>query len=471
MNNRPDPRTEAIRARIDHPIIDSDGHSLEYLPLVKNHLREIGGASLVTGFETLMNAGSLTRNLGLDERRALGLFRLTWWGFPARNALDRATAMLPKLQYERMDELGLDFGVLYPTFGLTACVVDDADLRRGLARAFNLYYAESFRDYRDRLEHVAIIPMHTPEEAIEELEFAVGQLGFKAILMAGFAYRSLPGENLPRAARWVDTFTWESPYDYDPVWAKCVELGVSPTFHSSAMGWHRGNSQTNYVFNHLGNFAAAGETTCRSLFMDGVPRRFPALHFAFLEGGVAWGANLYSDILGHYEKRNREDVHNYNPANLDRKQIRELFDRYASDPARKELDGLDACLNVLADPDEDPAGFDEFARSGVTGVDDIRDIFTRQFHFGCEADDPMNALAFDRRINPHGARLSAILGSDIGHWDVVDCRQAVPEAWELVDEKRITPDDFKAFVCDNPRALWSAGNPDFFADTRVGSRF
>jgi hypothetical protein len=39
----------------------------------------------------------------------------------------------------------------------------------------------------------------------------------------------------PQAARysyWIDTFGLDSEYDYDPVWAKCVELGVSPTFHS-----------------------------------------------------------------------------------------------------------------------------------------------------------------------------------------------------------------------------------------------
>ena len=106
------------------------------------------------------------------------------------------------------------------------------------------------------------------------------------------------------------------------------------------MGWHRGNSQTNYVFNHIGNFAVAGETICRTLFMDGVPKRFPSLQFAFLEGGVGWGCNLYSDILSHYEKRNRESVQNYNPAHLDRKLIREKFERYASTEELAHIDDL-----------------------------------------------------------------------------------------------------------------------------------
>jgi hypothetical protein len=33
--------------------------------------------------------------------------------------LDRATAMLPRLMYERLDDLGIDFSVVYPTAGLS----------------------------------------------------------------------------------------------------------------------------------------------------------------------------------------------------------------------------------------------------------------------------------------------------------------------------------------------------------------
>ena len=43
-----------------------------------------------------------------------------------------------------------------------------------------------------------------------------------------------------RHAFWLDTFCLDSEYDYDPVWAKCVELKVPPTFHSPGMGWSLG---------------------------------------------------------------------------------------------------------------------------------------------------------------------------------------------------------------------------------------
>ena len=35
----PNPSADKIRARIDHPIVDADGHCLEYMPLVREYLR------------------------------------------------------------------------------------------------------------------------------------------------------------------------------------------------------------------------------------------------------------------------------------------------------------------------------------------------------------------------------------------------------------------------------------------------
>ena len=53
---------------------------------------------------------------------------------------------------------------------------------------------------------------------------------------------------------------------------------------------------------------AAGEAICRALLFAGVPVRHPELRFAFLEGGVNWACGLYSDFIGHWEKRNREEI-------------------------------------------------------------------------------------------------------------------------------------------------------------------
>jgi hypothetical protein len=41
--------TEAgkLRSRLDHPIIDADGHWIEYLPVMREEFRRIGGDAAV----------------------------------------------------------------------------------------------------------------------------------------------------------------------------------------------------------------------------------------------------------------------------------------------------------------------------------------------------------------------------------------------------------------------------------------
>ncbi len=457
-----------IKARLDHPVIDSDGHAIEYLPLVRDILREQAGADAVAAMDLITGGPALTRGLSSEQMRGAGLVRTSWWGLPTRNTLDRGTAMLPELLATRLPELGIDHAVLYPTYGLVPAALDAAAIRLPLARAFNTFYAEAFGDHSALLTPVGIIPMHTPEEAIAELDFATSELGLKAFMFGGPISRPAPGVEPPsRAACWLDSLGLDSLYDYDPVWQRCVELGVAPTFHTAAMGWTVRASVSNYVFNHIGMFAIAGEMLALSLFLGGVPRRFPTLRFAFQEGGVAWAASLYANLVGHWEKRNRDAVEHYNPAHLDRAQLVELFEQHGSPRYRERLEQLDDGLTMLSLPDEDPATLDEFARCGITSVDDIREMFTGAYHFGCEADDPMTALAFDGTRNPGGARLKALFASDIGHWDVPDVRGVLPEAWELVEHGHATEADFRALTFGHAVSLWAGGNPSFFAGTTV----
>jgi hypothetical protein len=89
------------------------------------------------------------------------------------------------------------------------------------------------------------------------------------------------------------------------------------------------------------------------------------------------------------------------------------------------------------------------------------------FYFGCEADDPVTSSAFDVKRNPFGARLNAVFGSDIGHFDVPEMNEVTEEAWEMVEHGMITEEDFRDFVFANPARLWTAVNPDFFKGTSV----
>jgi hypothetical protein len=110
---------------------------------------------------------------------------------------------------------------------------------------------------------------------------------------------------------------------------------------------------------------------------------------------------------------------------------------------------------------------DNFSAVPMSAIEEMRELFAAPFYFGCEADDPMNAHAFNRDVNPFGVALQALLGSDNAHWDVVDMKDVLHEAYEQVEHGVMTADDFRDFAFTNPVRLHAGMNPDFFTGTRV----
>ena len=467
--------TEArkLHSRLSHPIIDADGHWLEYAPIMRDEFRRIGGDAAVEAYDIASQRVPNSLKLSLPERRRRRVGQEAFWGSPCANVLDRATAMLPRLMYERLDDLGIDFCVVYPTAGLGYHRMQDTRQRRAICRAYNVFAADQFRGLEDRVIPAAIIPMYTPEEAIEEIEFASKQLGYKVIMVGGLMRRPIPAllEEKPDAAKlveWYDVVGIDSDHDYDPVWAKCRELKIAPSFHNGARSILLRNSPSNFCYNHIGHFASAGHAVCKALFFGGVTRRFPDLNFAFLEGGVGWACMLYADLIGHWEKRNRQALESTNPGNLDRVALLQYAQKYGREAMAEAVqrgDGLEGDSNsTLTGGIED---LDDYFRCKIEKKQDIRDLFVPRFYFGCEADDPVNGWAFSKGANPMGARLNAIFSSDIGHFDVPDMTDVVPEAYELVEHGLLNDDDFRDFMFSNAVRFWGEVNPDFFKGTAV----
>src|SRR5580765_8193381 len=258
-----DSKSAAVRAQLDHPVIDGDGHWLEPVPIFLDYLREIAGPTVVERFRKMGTAHidrgwyDMTPAERLDRRPT----RPTWWGEPA-NTLDRATAMIPKLFYERLDDFGIDFAMLYTSLGLFHIANPDEELRRAIARAVNKMNAEMFAPYKHRIAPAAVVPVHTPQEAIEEATYAVRELGMKVIMIANHVRRPVPafareGAPLNEVRTYVDSLAFESAYDYDPFWQRCVDLKTAVTAHSGSMGTNWRESVWSFTYNHIGHFANA----------------------------------------------------------------------------------------------------------------------------------------------------------------------------------------------------------------------
>jgi predicted TIM-barrel fold metal-dependent hydrolase len=460
-------RTAAdIRRHLGHPVIDADGHFLELMPLVDDdvvsELETVGGTELrdryrngaVRLLDTAVFEADRRRPEVVESWQAMP----SWWGNPVANAMDRATAQLPGLMYERLDELGVDVMLIYPSWTLGFLMSADDELRAPACRAVNRHTAALFAPYRDRLRPAAIIPMYTPAEAVAELEYAVTELNFTLVLLAGYSRRSLPNA----AGSRLDVFGLDSAADYDPVWAACGRLRVAPVFHSSLQSVHPARAISSYVFNHIGGIAGAHEALCKALFLGGIYRRFPSLRFGYLEGGVMWGASLLADLVGHWTKRGAHAISDLDPSLLDVETVMSLVEKYGSPHV---VDNAKRIAEWLARRPGRPTQLDEFAAARVANAQEMIKIFAERSFFGCEADDPLMPFAFQLRIAGNPVGLRPMLGTDVSHWDAPAMNMVLPEAYEAVEDGRVGHDEFEAFVFSHAVCLHGGVNPAFFVGT------
>jgi predicted TIM-barrel fold metal-dependent hydrolase len=463
-------RAAEIHAGLKHPVIDGDGHWMEPIPVFLEYLAEAGGPKAVDELRARWLRNSAWYRATAEERQHKRLRRTIWWGVTAQT-YDKATALLPALLNERLPELGIDFAVMYPSFGLGINIMQ-GDLQRAAARAYNRMTMDMFKPYAARFAPVATIPSRTPQDALEELEYVTKELGYRAIMLRGNQERVIPsaaeGIDPTKAAFYCDNIALDSPYDYDPFWQRCVDLGVAVTQHAGSSGWSDRASISNFTYNHVGHFAEANHAFARGVFLGGVARRFPTLNFGFMEGGVSWACQMVGDMIEHWEKRRRAGLQYPNTTNV--AELKQLINRYGDARLKANTDkimgSLDAfrpecSLEELSKPEH---VFDDFEASGVKSKADIRGVFANNFYFGCEADDRATMWAFDPRM---GVRLRPVFSSDFTHFDVPDFNDVIPEAFENVEKGFITEQDFREFTFSNAARLHTGNNPNFFKGTVV----
>ena len=489
MSTKIQTKSAAVREKLTHPIVDADGHMVEYMPLFLDYLGQIAGAKtrdkyiarLPNSHRNYDGTGGSERiggpegwyALSPEQRHDMRVARPPFWGATTANMLDRATVMLPKLFRERLDDLGIDFAIVYGSMSLDFLREPDEELRIAGCRAVNTMYADLYGPQADRMAIVAAIPTVTPQEAVTELDYAITKLGLRAAVFGSTVRRPIPfvarkAPELASYAFWTDVLGLASEYDYDPLWKRCTELRIPVASHTSSNGVGYRQSTTNFVYNHLGHFGAAGEAFCKALILGGVTERFPSLTFAFLEGGVGWACNLYNDIIEHWETRNVPAMRKYlDPANFDRNALDELFKKYGEGRFAIAGSGGEATTQLTRNAAaERPEDIDDWKALKIDDPRKFAKIF-ENFFFGCESEDRMTAAAFNPRLNHFGARLQAMFSSDVGHFDVRDITKVVADAYELVEDDLLSEDDFRDFTFANATKLYAKMNPDFFKGTPV----
>ena len=237
-------KSAAIRARLNHPVVDADGHWVEYEPVLTEYLREAMGNRaaerlLPAIIEVQRRYYGTDPTMSFEQRQATKMAQHAWWFVPTANTLDRATAMMPKLLDERLARWeSISASCSRPCWSRCRC------LKTKSCAAAAATPSTPTPPIFPRLQLPAHAGRVHPDayagEAIAELEHAKA-LGLKAVMLSGpdrppGACAGAQGARAARYALWRDPLALDSDYDYDPVWAKCLELKLAPTFHASSAG-------------------------------------------------------------------------------------------------------------------------------------------------------------------------------------------------------------------------------------------
>ena len=188
-----------------------------------------------------------------------------------------------------MDAQGIDAVVLYPSIGLFVPFLPSLTVDESAAacRSYNDWIAEYCATDPDRMTGVALVPLADVDLAVEEATRAK-QLGLAGLLARP---NHLYGRNLGDPA-------------YDPLWARCVQLGLTVSVHEGlglrgpTIGTDRFSSfATRHALSHPMEQMAA----MASFVLDGALERHPELRVAFLESGTGWLPYWLARLDDHVE--------------------------------------------------------------------------------------------------------------------------------------------------------------------------
>jgi uncharacterized protein len=195
----------------------------------------------------------------------------------------------PRQRLPDMDAERIWAAVLFPSAGLHLAAIPHGPLGSALCRAYNDWLARYCAAAPDRLFGVATVNLCEVELAVEELERAVGALGFRGVVLAPEPVR---GRRLDHA-------------DYYPFYAAAERLQVPILFHQATgvrlptAGVDRFD---NYFLTHAVSHPFEQMLACATVLTSDLPERFPALSFVFLESGCGWLPYWLERLDEHYEK-------------------------------------------------------------------------------------------------------------------------------------------------------------------------
>jgi len=185
---------------------------------------------------------------------------------------------------KHMDELQVDVQVLYPTVFLRPFTTKP-EVELALCRSYNRWLVDIWKQGKERLRWVAVLPLLSMEKALAETKWA------KENGACGIFIRGLEGDRI-----------LSDPYFY-PLYEEASRLDMPICVHSAT-----GSFAVHDFFDRecgFNKFKLAVVGSFHSIIFEDIPQRFPKLKFGFIEVSAQWIPYALHDIARRFQRRGK----------------------------------------------------------------------------------------------------------------------------------------------------------------------
>jgi predicted TIM-barrel fold metal-dependent hydrolase len=208
----------------------------------------------------------------------------------------------PGPRLEVMDELGLDYSLMFPTLAslVEERMKDDPELIHIVIHALNEWMHETWSfNYKDRIFATPVITLPIVDKALEELEWVL-ERGARTVLVRPAPVPGFRG-----------TRSFGLP-EFDPFWKAVEDAGIPVAMHASDSGyndflnaWEPSREFTPFKptpFRMIAMGKRPIEDAMTALVCHGALSRHPKLRVISVENGAGWVKGLLKSFADTYAK-------------------------------------------------------------------------------------------------------------------------------------------------------------------------
>jgi predicted TIM-barrel fold metal-dependent hydrolase len=179
-------------------------------------------------------------------------------------------AGLDALRRHVLDKFGIRFAICNTLHG--AFALNNEDMAAALCAAVNDWVARELLEREPRLRASILVPAHSPQHAVAEIERRAADHRFVQVLLP-----AMGDTLLGRRSCW-------------PIYAAAEEHGLAIGIHAGGTFRHAptGSGWPSYHVEDYVACSGAFESQLLSLLTEGVFQQFPALTFVLIESGFTW---------------------------------------------------------------------------------------------------------------------------------------------------------------------------------------